>query len=278
MKNPTSSPTIVPRSEWLAAHARHLELEKAYTRQRDVLTAARRALPWTRIDKTYVFDSPQGPQTLADLFDGRSQLIIKHFMFGPGWTEGCVGCSFEVDHIESTLVHLEHHDVSVVAVARAPLPEITAFKQRMGWRLPWVSSWGSDFNYDFNVSFTAEQVAAGHAYSNFADRPVMGEEISGLSVFYRDPAGSVLHTFSSFGRGSEELLGTYVCLDMTPLGRNETGPNYDLTDWVRHHDRYDAGGSVDRTGRYRPADTPAGCCNPVTAPATPGASTPAAPR
>ncbi len=256
------TPTVLSRDEWLVAHARHLDREKELTRLRDEICAERRALPWTRIDKRYVFDTPQGARTLADLFDGRSQLIIKHFMLGPGWKEGCVGCSFEVDHIESTLVHLEHHDVSVVAVARAPLAEIAAFKQRMGWRLPWVSSHGSDFNYDFAVSFTPEQMATGRAWYNYAERPLQGEEMSGLSVFCRDPAGVAYHTFSSFGRGAEELLGTYVCLDLTPLGRNETGPNFNLTDWVRHHDRYAAGGTVDADGRYRPSPgpAPAACC------------------
>ena len=253
-------PAIVSRAEWLAAHAAHVEREKAITRMRDELAAARRALPWTRIDEPYVFDTPHGPQTLAELFDGRSQLIVKHFMLGPGWQEGCVGCSFEVDHIEGTLVHLANHDVSVVAVARAPLAEIAAFKQRMGWRIPWVSSHGSRFNFDLHVSFTPEQAAAGRVYHNYAERDFVCEELSGLSVFFRDADGDVFHTFSAFGRGAEELLGSYVLLDLTPRGRNEHGPQRNLTDWVRHHDRYSASGSVDADGRYRPIDS--ACCAP----------------
>jgi predicted dithiol-disulfide oxidoreductase (DUF899 family) len=227
-----------------------LAKEKELTRARDALSAARRQLPWVRIDKTYVFETPQGNKMLTDLFDGRSQLIVNHFMMGPGWKEGCVGCSFGVDHIEGALVHLEHHDVTYVAVSRAPLPEIEAFKQRMGWTFRWVSSYGSDFNLDFHVSFTPEQIASGKVFYNYGIRESQGEEASGLSVFYRDESGEVFHTYSSYARGNEELLGTYVHLDITPKGRNENGPHHSLADWVRHHDRYDHSGSVDKTGRY----------------------------
>lgn len=257
MSAPDPRPPVVSRTDWAIAHARHLEREKDLTRLRDALRAERRLLPWTVIDKPYVFDSTAGPVSLAALFAGRSQLIIKHFMFGPGWREGCVGCSFETDHLEAARIHLEHHDVSVVAVSRAPLAELHAFRDRMGWGIPWVSSFASEFNYDFHVSFTPAQVAAGHAYHNFADRPLLGEEHSGLSAFYRDEDDTVYHTFSAFGRGAEELLGTYVCLDLAPLGRNENGPHFNLTDWVRHHDRYDAPGHVDTGGRFRSAD----CCD-----------------
>ena len=245
---------IVSRDEWLAARKAHLTKEKELTRLRDQLSAERRELPWVKVEKQYIFDSPKGKETLADLFDGRSQLIIKHFMLGPGWKEGCVGCSFEVDHIEGALVHLEHHDVSYVVVSRAPLPEIEAFKKRMGWRFKWVSSYDSDFNYDFHVSFKAEEIEKGEAYYNYEMRRVGIEELSGRSVFYKDENGDVFHTYSSYGRGGDLMLGTYNILDLMPKGRNETGPNHNLTDWVRHHDRYDTGGYVAPTGRYVPAD------------------------
>jgi predicted dithiol-disulfide oxidoreductase (DUF899 family) len=243
-------PRVVSRAEWLAARQELLSKEKELTRLRDRLSAERRRLPWVKIDKTYVFDGPHGEETLSDLFDGRSQLIVKHFMFGPGWKDGCVGCSFEVDHIGGALVHLEHHDVSYVAVSRAPLAEIAAFKARMGWQFKWVSSFRTDFNYDFHVSFTKDDIARGEVYYNYAMRRLPGEEMSGRSVFYKDETGDTFHTYSAYGRGNEELLGTYVCLDITPKGRNETGPNHSLTDWVRHHDMYDRGGFVDSTGRY----------------------------
>jgi predicted dithiol-disulfide oxidoreductase (DUF899 family) len=179
-------------------------------------------------------------------------------MLGPGWKEGCVGCSFEVDHIEGALVHLEHHDVSYVAVSRAPLPEIEAFKKRMGWRFKWVSSYGSDFNYDFHVSFKPEETEKGEAYYNYEIRKVGIDELSGRSVFYKDADGDVFHTYSSYGRGGDLMLGTYNILDLMPKGRNETGPNHNMTDWVRHHDCYDSGGFVAPTGRYVPADGSAG--------------------
>jgi predicted dithiol-disulfide oxidoreductase (DUF899 family) len=242
---------VVTREEWLAARKELLAKEKELTRMRDRLNAERRALPWFRIDKEYVFDGPDGRETLADLFAGRSQLIVKHFMFGPGWQEGCVGCSFEVDHAVAALVHLEHHDVSYVAVSRAPFAEIEAFRQRMGWRIKWLSSYGSDFNYDFHVSFTEDEIARGKAYYNYDLRPIGIDELSGRSVFYRDAMGTVFHTYSAYARGGENFLGAYHYLDITPNGRNET-INGNLTDWVRHHDRYGAGGSVAATGRYEP--------------------------
>ncbi len=252
---------VVSRQQWLVEHARHLVREKALTRAREQLAEQRRALPWTRIDKDYAFIGETGPMALADLFRGRSQLIVKHFMFGPEWDEGCVGCSFEVDHLEGALTHLDHHDVSVVAVSRAPLDKLLRFRERMGWRIPWVSSLGSDFNYDFHVSFTPEQLADGTIYYNFAERAIPMDELSGFSVFYRDPSGAIFHTFSAFGRGAEEVMGSYILLDMTPRGRNETGPNHSLTDWVRHHDRYGHGGHVDWTGRYRGEPIQADCCH-----------------
>jgi predicted dithiol-disulfide oxidoreductase (DUF899 family) len=253
---------IVSREEWLVARKALLVKEKELTRAREALARQRRELPWVKIEKPYLFDGPKGKETLADLFGGRSQLIIKHFMFGPGWTEGCVGCSFEVDHIVGALVHLEHHDVSYVAVSRAPFAEIDAFRRRMGWPIRWVSSAGSDFNVDFHVSFDKDVIATRDVYYNYDLRRVGIEELSGRSVFYRNAAGEVFHTYSSYGRGGEEQLGTYACLDITPKGRNETGPYHTLADWVRHHDRYDSGGFVASTGRYVAAEAEEACCSP----------------
>lgn len=252
---------IVSPEEWLAARQELLRKEKEFTRFRDQLSAERRQLPWVKVEKNYVFDGPEGQETLADLFDGRSQLIVYHFMFGPGWKEGCVGCSFLADHIEGALTHLEHHDVSVVVVSRAPLREIEAFKRRMEWDFKWVSSFWSDFNFDFHVSFTKEQAETGKVYYNYAVRDFEIEELSGTSVFYKDENGDVFHTYSAYARGDEQLLGAYHFLEMTPKGRNETGPSFDLTDWVRHHDRYGSGGHVDATGRYVAAQESGSCCH-----------------
>jgi predicted dithiol-disulfide oxidoreductase (DUF899 family) len=232
-------PRIVSRTEWLAARKELLVKEKELTLLRDQLSTERRNLPWVKVEKNYVFDTPQGRQTLSDLFDGRSQLIVDHFMFGPGWKEGCVGCSFTADHVEGALVHLEHHDVTLVVVSRAPLPEIEAFKRRMGWRFKWVSSYGSEFNYDYHVSFMQDDIATGKAYYNYKVLDFEIDELAGHSVFYLDEAGDVFHSYSTYARGDEHLIGAYNYLDLTPNGRNETGPNFDLTDWVRHHDKYD---------------------------------------
>ena len=256
---------IVSRDQWLKERTAFLAKEKEMTRLRDQLSAERRELPWVKVDKSYTFDAPEGKVTLADLFDGHSQLIIKHFMLAPGQRDGCVGCSFESDHVEGALVHLEHHDVSYVAVARAPINEIEAFKNRMGWHFRWVSSFASDFNYDFNASFTPEQIATGEVFYNYRKGPVPLEDLSGLSVFYKAEDGTIYHTYSSFGRGGEERLGTYVYLDMTPKGRNENGPNHTLADWVRHHDRYGAGGHVSAVGRWVPEEGGAACCHDTAA-------------
>ena len=245
-------PRVVSRAEWLVARKKLLAKEKKITRERDALSAERLQLPWVKVEKEYVFDAPGGKETLADLFDGRSQLVVDHFMFAPGWKEGCVGCSFGADHIEGPLVHLEHHDVTLVVVSRAPLAEIEAFKKRMGWRFKWVSSYGSDFNYDYHVSFTKDEIAAGKAYYNYKVREVQIEELAGTSFFYKDETGDIFHTYSCYAR--EDLGGVYNLLDHAPKGRNETGPNHDLTDWVRHHDRYDHDGFVDPTGRYVSAE------------------------
>ena len=246
-------PRVVSRAEWLAARKELLAKEKALTRQRDALAAERRELPWTKVGKPYTFDAPEGKVTLAELFNGRSQLFIKHFMMGPGATHQCVGCSLEVDHIESILVHLENHDVSYAAVARAPIEEIEAVRKRMGWQFTWVSSYNTDFNYDFNVSFTPEQIASGRAVYNFEKAPEWAaglEDLSGNSVFFQDDEGQVFHTYSSYGRGGEEFLGIYRYLDATPKGRNENGPYHSLGDWVRPRNMYGKGGMVEPNGRY----------------------------
>jgi predicted dithiol-disulfide oxidoreductase (DUF899 family) len=230
---------IVSSEQWIEARKQLLAEEKAFTHARDRLNEKRRALPWVRLDKSYTFDGPAGPVTLPELFDGRSQLIIKHFMFGPDWSEGCVGCSFECDQVEGALQHLLHHDVSYAAVSRAPIDRIERYKARMGWRFPWVSSFHSDFNFDFHVSFTTDEIKSGNAYYNYEHRPVESDELSGRSVFYKDPSGTIFYTYSSFARGGEMFLGAYAYLDVTPNGRNET-INGNLTDWVRRHDEYNA--------------------------------------
>ncbi|MFI5315691.1 MAG: DUF899 domain-containing protein [Myxococcota bacterium] len=234
-------PRIVSREEWLAERKQHLANEKRLTRLYEQLAAERRRLPWVKVEKPYAFDGPNGRESLGELFGGRRQLIVNHFMLGPGWKEGCVGCSFGADHVDAALVHLERRDVRYVAVSRAPFAEIEAFKKRMGWRFAWVSSFGSDFNFDFHVSFTKAQVAAGVAFYNFAETKIWSEEMQGTSVFVKDPSGEIFHSYSSYARGGEGVLATYACLDLTPLGRDESGPRGDLTDWVRHHDRYTSG-------------------------------------
>jgi predicted dithiol-disulfide oxidoreductase (DUF899 family) len=252
-------PKVVSRAEWLAARRAHLAKEKELTRATDELHRQRRELPWMKVEREYVFDGPNGKETLSDLFGGNSQLIVNHFMFGPGWKEGCVGCSFGADHVDGMLVHLENHDVSYVSISRAPFAEIEAFKKRMGWHFKWVSSNGGDFNYDYNVSFNKEDAAK--VFYNFDMQDFVSEELSGLSVFYKDENGDIFHTYSCHARGDEKRLTTYMLLDMTPKGRNENGPRGDLSDWVRHHDKYGAGGFVDSTGRYQEAKNSQKCCH-----------------
>lgn len=228
---------VATREEWLEARRALLAEEKALTRQGDRVSAARRALPWVRVEKDYVFETPEGQRTLAELFDGRNQLIVYHFMFGPGWEQGCSGCSFLADHVDGANLHLAHHDVTLLAVSRAPLAEFAAFKERMGWRFPWVSSHGSDFNHDFQVSASPEAIAAGEVHYNFERSQDPGEEMPGLSVFVKDAVGEVYHTYSAYARGLDVLIGAHHYLDLTPKGRDEQG----VMDWVRHHDRYDDG-------------------------------------
>jgi predicted dithiol-disulfide oxidoreductase (DUF899 family) len=229
---------IVSHKEWLEARKALMTMEKEATHQRDRVNAARLALPWERVDRDYRFDTPEGRKSLGELFDGRSQLIVYHFMLGPGWKAGCPGCSFLSDHIDGALPHLEHHDVTWVAVSSAPLDEIKRYKQRMGWKFPWVSSAGSDFNHDFHVSFTEQELADGTITYNFAEMPADqgGRELPGLSAFYRDPdSGELFHSYSSYARGPEELIGTLMILDRAPKGRNEGS----TMDFVKRHDEYD---------------------------------------
>lgn len=226
---------VVSRDEWTKARKELLAREKAHTREGDAVAAARRALPWVRIDKTYGFETERGRETLADLFGGRSQLITYHFMFGPGWEAGCPGCSFLVDHIDGANRHLGHHDVTLLAVSRAPLAEILPYKRRMGWAFDWVSSHGSDFNADFQVSPSEAEQAAGRRTYNYETLDRVGDEEPGLSVFCKDDDGTVYHTYSTYARGGDILIGAHNFLDLTPKGRNETT----TMDWVRRHDEYE---------------------------------------
>ncbi|HEV8340816.1 MAG TPA: thioredoxin family protein [Candidatus Binatia bacterium] len=228
---------VVSRDEWLTARKQYLRNEKEFTRLRDQLSAERRKLPWVRVEKRYVFDGPNGKETLADLFDGRSQLIVYHFMFGPEWEQGCPSCSFLSDHIDGAVVHLAHRDVTLLAVSRAPLSQIEAFKKRMGWRFKWVSSYGNDFNFDHHVSFTKEELAKGKVYYNYGT--VEGhDELPGISVFYKDGTGDIFHTYSSYARGLDMLVGAYNYLDLVPKGRDETELPWTMA-WLRHHNKYD---------------------------------------
>ncbi len=227
--------TIVSREDWLTARRDLLKAEKELTHLRDKIARERLALPWTRIDKRYVFDTLDGQRTLADLFDGRSQLLVQHFMFAPGWKEGCPSCSFMADHTDGMNMHLANHDVTMIAVSRAPLADIERYRKRMGWQFKWVSSFGSDFNYDFRVSFTPKEIASGKIDYNFGEWSETGEEWPGISAFLRNEAGEVFRTYSTYGRGVEVMMGTYNLLDLAPKGRNETRG----MDWVRRHDRYE---------------------------------------
>ena len=232
---------VVSEKTWLAERRKLLQKEKTFTRLRDKLSRQRRALPWVKVEKSYVFDTPQGKETIAELFDGRSQLIVYHFMFGPDpkWKEGCPACSFLVDHIDGANLHLPHNDVTLLVVSRAPLSKIEPFKKRMGWRFRWVSSFGSDFNFDYHVSLTEKEMAEGKLYYNYEMTEAESDEQPGISVFYKDESGEVFHTYSSYARGGDLLIGTYNYLDLTPLGRQEEKGHG--MDWMRHHDKYNDG-------------------------------------
>ena len=229
--------TIVSQDQWLAARKALLAKEKEFTKQRDELSEQRRALPWVKIDKPYVFEGPAGKQPLADLFDGRSQLIVYHFMLGPGWKDGCPSCSFLADHFDGANIHLAQRDVTFVAVSRAPLAEIRAYQKRMGWRFKWVSSFDTDFNHDFHVSFTPEEKANGAIY-NYAKGKIPSEELPGMSAFIKDKAGDIFHTYSAYARGLDTLIGAYNFLDFAPKGRDEAALPWTMA-WVRRHDEYE---------------------------------------
>ncbi|KQV98399.1 thioredoxin family protein [Rhizobacter sp. Root1221] len=233
---------VVTRDRWLTDRQALLAREKELTRLGDQIARERRALPWVRIEKDYVFDGLAGPRTLADLFGGRSQLLVQHFMFPPEWAQGCPSCSFMADHTDAMNVHLAQRDVTLVAVSRAPLAQIERFRQRMGWQFDWVSSAANDFNRDFGVTFAPEERVRGQVHYNYRMQAFPQDEAPGVSVFYKDDTGAVCHTYSTYGRGVEVMMGTYRLLDLTPKGRDE-GVHEGMA-WVRHHDRYEGASSA----------------------------------
>jgi len=236
----TKKRKVVSRNEWLNARKRLLVKEKAFTRRRDALSRARRALPWVRIDKEYVFDGPDGKESLADLFAGRSQLVVYHFMFGPDWKVGCKSCSFWADNFNGIVAHLSQRDVTMVAVSRAPLKKLQAFAKRLGWSFKWLSSLDNDFNFDFGVSFTPEQQAKGRVFYNFETTSFpWGTEAPGISVFCKDKDGTVFHTYSCYARGLDMMNTAYHYLDLVPKGRDEAGLPATMA-WVRLRDEYGA--------------------------------------
>ena len=237
MKDTVTHP-VVSKEQWISARKALLAREKELTRLRDDLARERRALPWMRVEKNYVFDTPQGQRTLADLFEGQRQLMVQHFMFTPGKEQGCRSCSFMADHTDGALPHLAQRDLAFVAVSRAPIADIERMRQRMGWRFKWVSSGDSDFNYDFRVSFKPEETAQGAVDYNFTMQPFPLPDAPGISVFYKDDNGEIYRTYSTYGRGVEVMMHTYALLDLTPLGRQEEELE-DTMSWVRHHDLYD---------------------------------------
>jgi predicted dithiol-disulfide oxidoreductase (DUF899 family) len=227
---------VVSEKEWVKARKQLLVKEKKFSKLRDELNKQRRALPWVKIEKEYVFDGPSGKETLADLFAGKSQLLVYHFMFGPGWGDGCPHCSFWADHYDSVNKHIGARDATLVVISRAPLKEITPFKKRMGWQFKWLSSNGTDFNFDLNVSFTPEQIKNGTAIYNYAPLDMDIDEREGASAFYKDSKGNVYHTYSTYARGIDLLNTTYNFIDLTAKGRDENPERNQ--DWVRYHDEY----------------------------------------
>jgi predicted dithiol-disulfide oxidoreductase (DUF899 family) len=228
---------VVSHEEWLKARLELLVAEKEFTRHRDALTRCRMAMPWERVEKSYRFEGPKGALSLADLFDGRSQLIVYHFMLGPDWEEGCKSCSFRADNFNGIPIHLNHRDVTFTAVSRAPLAKIEAYRKRMGWSFPWVSSYGSDFNFDHHVSFTPDEIARGEGCYNYRAQPIKVSEQVGISVFYRNDRSEVFHTYSCYSRGVDMLNGAYHYLDLVPKGRDEDGLEFTMK-WLRRHDQY----------------------------------------
>ncbi|MFD2273924.1 DUF899 domain-containing protein [Undibacterium arcticum] len=246
---------VVSSERWLSERKTLLAREKELMRLHDQIARERRALPWERVEKDYIFDTAEGRCTLSDLFGGRRQLLVQHFMFGPRWEQGCPSCSFMADHTDGMNVHLAHRDITLVAISRAPLADIERFRQRMGWQFRWVSSHDSDFNHDFGVSFTPEEQAKGEVYYNYGMQSFPAEEAPGLSVFYKkNDAGEVFHTYSTYGRGVEVMMGAYNLMDLTPKGRDENDVPYKM-EWVRHHDRYEPAPIA------KPAPTVGSCCH-----------------
>ena len=238
-KNPAAR-EVVGHEEWLKARKALLKAEKEFTRLRDDLSRRRRELPWERVEKAYVFDGPDGRESLAELFDGRSQLIVYHFMLGPDWEVGCKSCSFWADHFDGMLPHLAARDTSLVAISQGPLAKLRAQAERLGWRFKWLSSLGSDFNFDYGVSFRQAEPGGEADRYNYAPRSIASTELPGASVFYRDADGSIFHTYSAYARGIDMLNGTYNWLDLTPKGRDEDDLSFTMA-WVRLHDAYDDG-------------------------------------
>jgi len=228
---------VVSREKWIAARKALLAKEKKFSKLRDQLNRQRRELPWEKVEKGYVFDGPRGREALADLFNGKSQLLVYHFMFGPGWKEGCPHCSFWADHFDSVNPHIAQRDTTFVVISRAPLKEITPFKKRMGWKFKWVSSFGSDFNFDFNVSFTPAQIKSGVLPYNYSKLKMKIDELQGVSAFYKDSRGDIFHTYSSYARGIDLMNTTYNFLDLTAKGRDENPAA--TQNWVRYHDEYE---------------------------------------
>ncbi len=248
---------VVSHAEWLAARKQFLEKEKELTHLRDELSRQRRELPMEKVEKNYVFDGPSGKVTLADLFGGRSQLMVYHFMFGPGWKEGCPSCSFIADQFDSIRLHMAQRDTTLAAISRATWPEIDAFKKRMGWKFPWVSSFGNDFNYDYNVSFKKIDIESGKAIYNYETSSFPSEEGPGASVFYKKD-GEIYHTYSTFGRGLDMMLNAYNFIDLTPKGRDEESLPWPMA-WVRHHDKY--GDPTAMEAMMIIAQSKDGCCS-----------------
>ena len=229
---------VVSREEWLMARKELLVKEKEFTQLRDQLSQQRRELPWVQVDKEYTFDGPKGKETLSELFEGRSQLLVYHFMFGPSWDEGCPSCSFWADNYNGIIVHLNHRDATLVTISRAPLDQLDAYRKRMGWSFKWMSSFGTDFNRDYHVSFTPEELEKGAMYYNYKITKFGREEAPGISVFCKDKEGNIFHTYSCYARGLDMLNGAYHLLDLVPKGRDEAGLSYPQA-WVRRHDKYD---------------------------------------
>jgi len=254
------NPKVVSEADWLTARKKLLAKEKEFTRLRDELSRQRRELPWEKIRTNYVFDGSSGKEPLASLFDGRHQLIVYHFMLGPGWPQGCPSCSYIADHFDGLTIHLANRDTTLVVVSHAPIAEIEAFKKRMGWKFKWVSSFGNDFNYDYHVSFTKEEIGTGSVYYNYSHGKFPGEEAPGASVFFKEDDGNIFHTYSTYGRGLDILLGAYNFLDLTPKGRDEADMHPHAMAWVRHHDRYSQTYFADQKDQLASIKTLSGAC------------------